>query len=93
MKVTYHFIKAGKCNVFYREAGSPNKPTILLLHGFPSASHMFRELMPLFGRIDPFMKIEETIIDAQRRNCFSRYAIMSDGHGMRMEAGRICVML
>ena len=27
------------------------------------------------------MKIEEAIIDAQRRNCFRRYAIMSDGHG------------
>ena len=49
MKVTYHFIKAGNCNVFYREAGSPDKPTILLLHGFPSASHMFRDLMPLLA--------------------------------------------
>ena len=49
MKVTYHFIKAGNCNVFYREAGSPDKPTILLLHGFPSASHMFRELIPLLA--------------------------------------------
>jgi pimeloyl-ACP methyl ester carboxylesterase len=33
-------------NVFYREAGSPDASAILLLHGFPSASHMFRDLMP-----------------------------------------------
>ena len=49
MKVTYHQIEAGNCTVFYREAGDPNKPTILLLHGFPSASHMFRDLMPLLA--------------------------------------------
>lgn len=34
-------------NVFYREAGDPGKPVFLLLHGFPSASHMFRNLIPL----------------------------------------------
>ena len=33
-------------NVFYREAGNPTKPTLLLLHGFPSSSHMFRDLIP-----------------------------------------------
>ncbi|AMO96575.1 alpha/beta hydrolase fold family protein [Collimonas fungivorans] len=33
--------------VFYREAGSRSKPTLLLLHGFPSSSHMFRDLFPL----------------------------------------------
>ncbi|MFT5784270.1 MAG: pimeloyl-ACP methyl ester carboxylesterase, partial [Candidatus Krumholzibacteriia bacterium] len=32
--------------VFYREAGSPDKPTLLLLHGFPTSSHMFRNLIP-----------------------------------------------
>jgi len=32
-------------NVFYREAGDKNKPTILLLHGYPSSSHMFRNLI------------------------------------------------
>lgn len=37
--------------IFYREAGNPDAPTILLLHGFPSSSHMFRTLMPkLAGR-------------------------------------------
>ena len=32
-------------DVFYREAGDPSKPTVLLLHGFPSSSHMFRNLI------------------------------------------------
>lgn len=33
-------------NVFYREAGQVDAPTVVLLHGFPSSSHMFRELIP-----------------------------------------------
>ena len=49
MKITYHQIEVDNCTVFYREAGCPDKPTILLLHGFPSASHMFRELMPMLA--------------------------------------------
>src|SRR6476620_3342795 len=32
-------------DIFYREAGNINKPTILLLHGFPSSSHMYRDLI------------------------------------------------
>ena len=34
-------------NIFYREAGDPQHPTLLLLHGFPTSSHMFRDLIPL----------------------------------------------
>jgi pimeloyl-ACP methyl ester carboxylesterase len=37
------------CNVFYREAGAPDGPKLLLLHGFPSAGHMFRDLIPLLA--------------------------------------------
>ena len=44
--VTYRKIQVEDCNVFCREAGNRTKPAILLLHGFPSSSHMFRELMP-----------------------------------------------
>ena len=36
-------------NIFYREAGTPGKPKLLLLHGFPSAGHMFRDLIPLLS--------------------------------------------
>ena len=32
--------------IFYREAGDPSNPTVVLLHGFPSSSHMFRDLIP-----------------------------------------------
>jgi pimeloyl-ACP methyl ester carboxylesterase len=39
---------AGK-RIFYREAGDPGRPTILLLHGFPSSSHTYRELIPLLS--------------------------------------------
>ena len=35
--------------IFYREAGDPARPTLLLLHGFPSSSHMFRDLIPLLA--------------------------------------------
>jgi pimeloyl-ACP methyl ester carboxylesterase len=35
--------------VFYREAGAADAPTLLLLHGFPSSSHMFRDLIPLLA--------------------------------------------
>src|SRR5579871_2189830 len=40
-----HAVADGK-NVFYREAGQPGAQTILLLHGFPTSSHMFRNLIP-----------------------------------------------
>ena len=43
---TYHHVKVRGRNLFYREAGSKASPTIVLLHGFPSSSHMFRELIP-----------------------------------------------
>jgi pimeloyl-ACP methyl ester carboxylesterase len=36
-------------DVFYREAGSPEAPDLLLLHGFPTSSHMFRDLVPLLA--------------------------------------------
>jgi pimeloyl-ACP methyl ester carboxylesterase len=45
--VTHHRIeKIDGINIFYREAGSKDKPSVLLLHGFPTSSHMFRNLIP-----------------------------------------------
>ena len=38
--------RVGDLDIFYREAGDPAAPTLLLLHGFPSSSHMFRGLIP-----------------------------------------------
>jgi pimeloyl-ACP methyl ester carboxylesterase len=43
---TYHRIDIDGHEVFFREAGDSTKPTLLLLHGFPSSSHMFRDLIP-----------------------------------------------
>lgn len=42
----YHRIDVSGIEVFYRECGDSSLPTMVLLHGFPSASHMFRDLMP-----------------------------------------------
>jgi pimeloyl-ACP methyl ester carboxylesterase len=41
--------EVGGVKVFYREAGEPSKPTIVLLHGFPSSSYQFHELIPLLA--------------------------------------------
>jgi len=41
----YKTVKVNDLNIFYREAGDVNKPTILLLHGYPTSSHMFRHLI------------------------------------------------
>lgn len=46
---TFHTIDVDGFDVFYREAGERSKPTLLLLHGFPTSSHMFRDLMPLLA--------------------------------------------
>lgn len=46
---TYHYIYIEDVNVFYRKAGNPKNAAILLLHGFPSASHMFRDLIPILA--------------------------------------------
>ena len=43
---TYHFGNVRGLKHFYREAGSRDSPTVVLLHGFPSSSHMFRDLIP-----------------------------------------------
>jgi pimeloyl-ACP methyl ester carboxylesterase len=47
--VRYRTASVDGHEVFYREAGQPEHPTLLLLHGFPSSSHMFRNLIPLLS--------------------------------------------
>jgi len=46
MTIRYRNIDVGGVRIFYREAGQPNAPVLLLLHGFPTSSHMYRELIP-----------------------------------------------
>ncbi len=74
----YKNVTVNGVNIFYREAGDVNKPTILLLHGYPTSSYMFRNLItdlsvryhvlapdyPGFGRSDqPMMKEFEYTFD------------------------------
>ena len=46
MNTRFKTVSVDGLDVFYREAGDPSRPSILLLHGFPTASHMFRDLIP-----------------------------------------------
>jgi pimeloyl-ACP methyl ester carboxylesterase len=46
---TYRTANVDGIKIFYREAAARNAPKLLLLHGFPSASHMFRDLIPLLA--------------------------------------------
>ncbi|GFM87553.1 alpha/beta hydrolase [Pseudomonas cichorii] len=48
-RITFNTQKVGEVEVFYREAGPKDAPVLLLLHGFPTSSHMFRNLMPLLA--------------------------------------------
>jgi len=49
MAIAYRTLPLGDVDLFYREAGAADAPVVLLLHGFPSASHMFRDLIPLLA--------------------------------------------
>jgi pimeloyl-ACP methyl ester carboxylesterase len=47
--VFYRRLNVEGLEIFYREAGPRDAPTVLLLHGFPSSSHMFRNLIPMLA--------------------------------------------
>lgn len=48
-RISLHRVEADGVNMFYREAGPEDAPVILLLHGYPTSSFMYRELMPLLA--------------------------------------------
>lgn len=48
-QVAHRTVKVNDLDIFYREAGPPDAPAILLLHGFPTSSQMFRNLLPLLA--------------------------------------------
>lgn len=48
-QIAYRTADVDGFEVFYREAGDRSKPALLLLHGFPTSSHMFRDLIPLLA--------------------------------------------
>jgi len=47
--VTYRTVSIDGVDIFYREAGDPARPTVVLLHGFPTSSHMYRNLIPVLA--------------------------------------------
>jgi pimeloyl-ACP methyl ester carboxylesterase len=49
LQVHYRTANISGREIFYREAGDPRSPTIILLHGFPSSSHMYRDLIPILS--------------------------------------------
>jgi len=49
LAVSYHTVRVHDWNVFYRESGPAGAPTLLLLHGFPTSSHMYRNLIPILN--------------------------------------------
>lgn len=48
--IYYRTIKADGLNIFYRESGPKDAPVILLMHGFPTSSFMFRNLIPILNK-------------------------------------------
>src|ERR1700691_1878422 len=82
LPINYRTVEVDTLKVFYRESGAPNAPKLLLLHGFPSASHMFRDLIPLLA--DRFHIVAPDLpgfgkSDApERRATFDRIAEMID---------------
>jgi pimeloyl-ACP methyl ester carboxylesterase len=49
ISIHYQQVNAGGHTIFYREAGPVDAPTVLLLHGYPTSSHMFRGLIPILS--------------------------------------------
>jgi pimeloyl-ACP methyl ester carboxylesterase len=75
--ITYRAVQADGARVFYREAGERGAPKLLLLHGFPTSSHMFRDLIPLLA--DRFHIVAPDLpgfgrSDAPRKNTFDSLA-------------------
>jgi pimeloyl-ACP methyl ester carboxylesterase len=66
-KVTHKTVKVGDLDIFYREAGPNDAPAILLLHGFPTSSQMFRNLIPLLA--DEYHLVAPTIPDLGTARC------------------------
>ena len=63
--VRYHTVSIDGVDVFYREAGRKDAPAVLLLHGFPTSSHMYRNLIPALA--DKYRVSEEHVGLAHHR--------------------------
>jgi pimeloyl-ACP methyl ester carboxylesterase len=93
--VRYHTAKIDGVDVFYREAGPADAPVVLLLHGFPTSSHMFRRLIPALAEryhvIAPdYPGFGESAAPDHKifRYGFGRFADLMDGLMVRLGAKR-----
>jgi pimeloyl-ACP methyl ester carboxylesterase len=93
--VQYRYATVDGIRIFYREAGSPSAPTILLLHGFPSSSFMFRDLIPLLsGQFHlvapdyPGMGYSEAPPAAQFTPTFDNLAAVIDDFAVQLRLSR-----
>src|SRR5437899_3544876 len=92
---SYRYSNVNGNKIFYREAGPSTAPAILLLHGFPTSSHMFRNLIPaLAGRYHvvapdlPGFGFSDAPDRAQFRYTFERLAETIDGFTQAIGLGR-----
>src|SRR3977135_1965645 len=94
--VTHHrTTKVDGVNIFYREAGPAQAPVVLLLHGFPTSSHMFRNLIPSLAEryhvIAPdYPGFGQSGLPDRKafQYSFARYAELMDGLVTRLGAKR-----
>lgn len=91
----YRTVKIDGIDIFYREAGPVDAPTVVLLHGFPTSSHMFRNLIPAL--VDKYHVIapdypgfgqSATPDRAEFKYSFARYAELMDGLLSKLGASR-----
>jgi len=66
--VFYRTLNVEGLEIFYREAGPLDAPVVLLLHGFPSSSHMFRNLIPMLA--EPMHRCPKGIAHMKKDSAF-----------------------
>ncbi len=98
MVQTYRTLSVDGLKMFYREAGDRNAPALLLLHGFPTSSHMYRELIPaLAGRYHviapdlPGFGYSDAPARSQFKYTFDHIATVIDRFTERLELRRYAI--
>lgn len=80
--ISHHHIEADGVRVFYREAGPADAPVLLLLHGFPTSSFQYRELIPrLADRVYAFDALAKTIFAFTQALKLTRYTMYAFDYG------------
>ena len=88
--VFYRTLNVEGLEIFYREAGPRDAPAVLLLHGFPSSSHMFRNLIPMLA--DKYHVVAPSGLGARLRSRSGHEFTMSnnadEAKGIMLRCGR-----